>query len=103
MAVKSLLELIQVCLDRIDAIDPKVHAFLYIDREGALAQAADVDARRAARRAASPRAPIAVKDKYGTGGVSRHALRRSLRDGCLPTMQTVVEHSPAQGWNAHPG
>ena len=42
------VELTQACLDRIDAIDPKVHAFLYVDREGALATAADVDARRAA-------------------------------------------------------
>ena len=38
------VELTQACLDRIDAIDPKVHAFLYVDREGALATAADVDA-----------------------------------------------------------
>ena len=26
------VELTQACLDRIDAIDPKVHAFLYVDR-----------------------------------------------------------------------
>ena len=35
------VELTQACLDRIDAIDSKVHAFLYVDREGALATAAE--------------------------------------------------------------
>ncbi len=40
------VELTQACLDRIDAIDDRVRAFITVDREGALATAADVDARR---------------------------------------------------------
>ena len=39
--------LTQAHLDRITAVDADVHAFLQIDTEGALAQAAAVDAKRA--------------------------------------------------------
>ena len=34
------VELTTACLDRIDALNPTVHAFLFVDREGALATAA---------------------------------------------------------------
>ena len=36
--------LTQAHLDRITAVDTDVHAFLYVDTEGALAQAAAIDA-----------------------------------------------------------
>lgn len=41
------VELTQAHLDRVGAVDGAVKAFLHVDFEGALAQAKDVDARRA--------------------------------------------------------
>ena len=46
--------LTQAHLDRIAAVDTDVHAFLHIDTEGALAQAAAVDAKRAKGEKLSP-------------------------------------------------
>ena len=62
------LELTSACLDRIEALNPRINAFLYIDREGALATAAEVDAKRAAGQALHRLAgvPIAVKDNIVT-------------------------------------
>ena len=44
----SAVETTQAHLDRIGAVDERVHAFLHVDTEGALAAAKAVDDRRAA-------------------------------------------------------
>ena len=56
------VELTRVHLDRIAAVDGDVHAFLHVDRDGALTQAAASDERRAAGNPASALdgVPIAV-------------------------------------------
>ena len=41
----SAVEVAQAHLDRIAAVDERVHAFLHVDTEGALAAAAAVDAK----------------------------------------------------------
>ena len=69
------VELTRAHLDRIAAVDGDaergVHAFLHVDAEGALEQAAASDARRAAgeTRHLLDGVPIAVKDVLATRGL----------------------------------
>lgn len=60
----SARELVQVALDRIEAVDPRVNAFVALDGEAALAEAAGIDERIAAGEPVGPLAgiPIGVKD-----------------------------------------
>lgn len=60
----SARELTQAALDRIDALDDEINAFVALDPEGALAQAAAIDERVAAGDAVGELAgiPLAVKD-----------------------------------------
>jgi aspartyl-tRNA(Asn)/glutamyl-tRNA(Gln) amidotransferase subunit A len=67
----SSVALTQAHLDRITEVDRKVHAFLHVDTEGALKQAADVDAARARGEKLGPLAgvPLALKDVLVQKGV----------------------------------
>ncbi|MFZ6002833.1 MAG: amidase [Actinomycetota bacterium] len=60
----SARELVQTALDRIEAVDPQVNAFVALDGEAALAEAAAVDERIASGEDVGPLAgiPIGVKD-----------------------------------------
>ncbi|MGQ0831889.1 MAG: amidase [Microthrixaceae bacterium] len=60
----SARELTQVALDRIEAVDPQVNAFVAVEAEAALAEAAIIDDRIAAGESVGPLAgiPIGVKD-----------------------------------------
>src|SRR5439155_513704 len=64
-------DLIRACLDRIEALNPMMHAFLHVDREGALRAAREWDGRYARGDALPPRAglPVAVKDIICTTGI----------------------------------
>ena len=57
-------ELVQATLDRIDAVDGQINAFISIDAEGALTHADEIDRRRAKNKPLGPLAgiPIALKD-----------------------------------------
>ena len=65
------VELTEAHLDRIAEVDDRVHAFLHVDPEGALRQAAESDARRSRGEARGPLdgVPIAVKDVLATRGL----------------------------------
>lgn len=90
---QSSVEITQAFLDQIEAVDSQVHAFLSVDREGALRQAAAVDASRASGETlASPLSgvPIAVKDLLCYQGLPTTAGSRILEGWRPPYDATVV-------------
>ncbi|MFI6760735.1 Asp-tRNA(Asn)/Glu-tRNA(Gln) amidotransferase subunit GatA [Micromonospora sp. NPDC050417] len=95
----SAVEVTQAHLDRIAAVDDRVHAFLHVDTEGALAAARDVDARRAAGEPLGPLAgvPVAVKDVLTTKGVPTTAGSKILENWRPPYDSTIVSRLRAAG------
>jgi aspartyl-tRNA(Asn)/glutamyl-tRNA(Gln) amidotransferase subunit A len=88
----SSVELTTSLLERIEAINPKLNAFLARDRERSLALAKAADAQRAAGRA-SPLAgiPIAHKDVLMTAGWKTTCGSRMLENFVAPYSAFVVE------------
>ncbi len=86
-------------LDRIAAVDGDVHAFLYVDTEGALAQAAAVDAKREAGEKLSPLAgvPLALKDVMVQKGVPTTAGSKILEGWRPPYDSTIVTNLKNNG------
>lgn len=86
------VELTQAHLDRVADVDGQVKAFLHVDSEGALAQAKDVDARRAKGEKLSPIAgiPLALKDVLAQKGVPTTAGSKILQGWRPPYDSTVV-------------
>jgi len=88
----SSVALTQAHLDRIAAVDNDVHAFLFVNTEGALEQAHAVDAKRAAGEKLSPLAgvPLALKDVMTQKGVPTTAGSKILEGWRPPYDSTVV-------------
>src|SRR5882757_3683623 len=72
----SAVEVAQAHLDRIAKVDDRVHAFLHVDTEGALAQAARVDAGELTGPLAG--VPLALKDVITQTGVPATAGSKIL-------------------------
>jgi aspartyl-tRNA(Asn)/glutamyl-tRNA(Gln) amidotransferase subunit A len=91
--------LTQAHLDRINSVDSKVKAFLHVDKDGALAQAAEVDAKRAKGEKLSPLAgiPLALKDVLAQKGVPTTAGSKILQGWRPPYDSTVVAKLKAAG------
>jgi len=95
----SSVEATQAHLDRIGEVDGAVHAFLHVDAEGALTQAAEVDRRRGRGAVLHPLAgvPIAVKDLVATKGIPTTAGSRLLEGWVPPYDATIVTRLRAAG------
>ena len=93
------VELTQAHLDRVAAVDGQVKAFLHVDTEGALAQAKNVDARRAKGEKLSPIAgiPLALKDVLAQKGVPTTAGSKILQGWHPPYDSTVVSKLKSAG------
>ncbi|GAA2132442.1 Asp-tRNA(Asn)/Glu-tRNA(Gln) amidotransferase subunit GatA [Kitasatospora kazusensis] len=87
----SAVEVAQAHLDRIDAVDKKVNAFLHVDTEGALSAARAVDAKRAKGEELGPLAgvPLALKDVFTTKGVPTTCGSKIL-EGWIPPYDATL-------------
>ncbi|MFI1334504.1 Asp-tRNA(Asn)/Glu-tRNA(Gln) amidotransferase subunit GatA [Streptomyces sp. NPDC020845] len=85
-------EVTEAHLARIEAVDEKVHAFLHVDREGALAQARAVDDKRARGEELGPLAgvPLALKDIFTTKGIPTTVGSKILEGWIPPYDATLV-------------
>ena len=92
----SAVEVTQAHLDRIAAVDDRVHAYLHVDAEGALAAARAVDAADGPR---GPLAgvPLALKDVMVTRGVPTTCGSKILEGWIPPYDATVTERLRAAG------
>jgi len=95
----SALETARAFLDRIAHLDGDVGAFLHVDGEGALAQAASVDRLSPSERRALPLAgvPIALKDNLCTRGLPTTCASKILAGYVPPYDAHVVELLRAAG------
>jgi len=86
------VELTEAHLVQIEKVDSKVHAFLHVDRENALAQARDVDAKRKSGEKLSALAgvPLALKDVLAQKGVPTTCGSKMLEGWRPPYDSTVV-------------
>ncbi|MFJ9697248.1 Asp-tRNA(Asn)/Glu-tRNA(Gln) amidotransferase subunit GatA [Kitasatospora sp. NPDC101183] len=87
----SAVEVAQAHLDRIDAVDKKVNAFLHVDTEGALAAAKAVDDKRAKGEELGPLAgvPLALKDLFTTKGIPTTCGSKIL-EGWVPPYDATL-------------
>jgi len=87
----SAVDVAQAHLDRIAAVDERVHAFLHVDIEGALGAARAVDERRAAGDDLGPLAgvPLALKDVFTMAGVPTTCGSKIL-EGWRPPYDATV-------------
>jgi len=88
----SSRELTEVYLTQIEKHDGQVKAFLHVDRETALAQAKNIDDRRAAGKPVGKLAglPVAIKDVLCTKGVATTCGSKMLENFKPPYDATVI-------------
>ncbi|MGE4003886.1 MAG: Asp-tRNA(Asn)/Glu-tRNA(Gln) amidotransferase subunit GatA, partial [Planctomycetaceae bacterium] len=87
------VDVVTACLDRTDAVDEIVGAFLQIDRDAALLRAADIDRRRKSGQPVGPLAglPVAVKDILCAAGTRTTCGSRMLESFVPPYDAHVIE------------
>jgi aspartyl-tRNA(Asn)/glutamyl-tRNA(Gln) amidotransferase subunit A len=87
----SAAEVTQAHLDRIGAVDGEVKAFLHVAADDALAQAREVDRKRAAGEplGALGGVPVAVKDLFATAGMPTTCGSKIL-EGWVPPYESTI-------------
>ncbi|KAM3090002.1 Asp-tRNA(Asn)/Glu-tRNA(Gln) amidotransferase subunit GatA [Phormidesmis sp. 146-35] len=90
---RSAAEIAQAALDQIQALEPKLHSFLHITADRALAQAKQVDAKIAAGEEIGLLAgiPIALKDNLCTQGIPTTCASKILQNFVPPYESTVTQ------------
>jgi len=88
----SAVELTRSCLDRIEAVDDSLSAFITVDAEGAVKQALDADKKRSeGRGGALCGIPLSVKDLLCTKNLKTTCGSKILENYTPPYDATVVE------------
>jgi aspartyl-tRNA(Asn)/glutamyl-tRNA(Gln) amidotransferase subunit A len=97
--VLSAEEIARHYLDRIEAVEPKVQAFLTVCADRAMERARELDAARRSGRQPGALAgvPVAVKDNICTRGVPTTCASKILADFVPPYDAHVVERLEAEG------
>jgi aspartyl-tRNA(Asn)/glutamyl-tRNA(Gln) amidotransferase subunit A len=95
----SAVEVTSAHLEQIAAVDGQVRAFLHVAADDALAQAREVDRRRAAgeRLGALAGVPVAVKDLFATVGMPTTCGSKILEGWVPPYESTVTSRLRAAG------
>src|SRR3977135_3446278 len=89
----SSLEIVEACIARIDAFDAKLHAYVEVYRDHAIAGAKAADLQREAGLLRGPLhgLPIALKDLLHIEGRATTAGSKSWRGGTPPESATAGE------------
>ncbi len=90
---RSAVEITQEALERIQALEPKLHSFLCVTAERALEQAGTVDAKIAAGEEISLLAgiPVGIKDNLCTKGIPTTCASRILSNFVPPYESTATQ------------
>lgn len=93
------VELTQSVLDRIEEVDGKVNGYITVDREGALAQAAEADAKLASGEPVPELCgiPVAIKDNICTKGLATTCASKMLENFVPPYDAFVIDRIKKEG------
>lgn len=93
------VEAVEAALDRIEAANPALNAFIHIDREAALASAREVDAVGgwAGRPGLLAGVPIGVKDLEAAAGMPHTEGSRAFKDRVATTDSVQVQRLKSNG------
>jgi aspartyl-tRNA(Asn)/glutamyl-tRNA(Gln) amidotransferase subunit A len=96
---RSAIELTTEALERIQQLEPKLHSFLHVTADYALAQAKQVDAKIAAGEPIGLLAgiPIGIKDNMCTAGIPTTCASKILENFVPPYESTVTQKLKSAG------